>query len=113
MRRWLLRLSYLLLFLLWLAVMSVPAVAFVLATQDEIRLGEAPARYVRIFLISERDAQGIGIEHARWVEDPPGCVQTNVRFLMWEGESQAIVHCQCYNEQGDVTSVDQSSCSEE
>ena len=113
MRIWLRRLAYLLLLLLWLAIMSFPAMAFVLATRNQIQIGGDPAQHLRLFRISERDAQGIGIERAFWTEEPPNCVQTNVTFLMWEGDSESIVSCQCLDEGGGVVYMSQAACSEE
>jgi hypothetical protein len=107
------RLAYLLLFACWLALMLVPAVAFVLATKNQIQVGSVPAQYVRLFLISEPDAQGIGLESASWADDTEQCVQTAVSFLMWEGQSDAVIHCQCFDGQGGVVSVEQSACRNE
>ncbi len=110
MRLWLRRLGYLLLFVLWLAFMLIPAAAFVLATRNQIQVGNVPAQYVRLFLISEADAQGIGLERATWADDGEQCAQTTVSFLMWEGQSDAVIHCQCFDDQGGVVSVNQSAC---
>jgi hypothetical protein len=103
-------LLYVLGFLLWLLFMCFPTVAVVLAVQEQIQIGEAPGRHWRIFLISEEDARGIGVERTGPREEPAGCAQTNVSFLLWAGESEATSYCQCYNEQGGVVSAGQGAC---
>ncbi len=113
MRLWLRRLGCLLLVIGWLAIMLIPAVAFVLATRDQIQVGSAPAQYTRLFLISEPDTQGIGLERARWADESQRCVQTTVSYLMWEGQGNGVLHCQCFDDQGGVVSVEQAACRNE
>ncbi len=110
MRRWLRRLLYVFGFLIWLLFMCFPTVAFVLATQEQILIGEAPGRHWRIFLVSEEDSRGIGLERTGPRDKAAGCTQTNVSFLLWEGEGEATSYCQCYNEQGGVVSAGQGAC---
>lgn len=92
---WLRRLGYVLIILVWLVVITFPFFAVFLASQGEVRLGEDPQRHVRIFLIQERDLQGVGIERARPLRDTTSCFQTRLSYLMWEGEGENVSFCQC------------------
>jgi hypothetical protein len=112
MRPWLRRLLYLLLGLLWLLVMSLPVFAVVLATQREIQVGSEPERNVRLFLIQEQDAEGVAVQ---WMGAPSaadGCAQGRVVYLMWEGEGENASFCQCYDQEGNLSSTTVGSCSE-
>ncbi len=110
MRRWLRRLAYLLVLTLWLLLLAFPAVAFMLATRDQIEIGSDPARHLRLFLVSEPDAQGVGVERARPVRERAGCSQTTISFLMWEGQSESLVYCQCFDEAGGVVFSESGAC---
>ena len=96
MKRWFRRFIYVLLILIWLAVMSFPFLAFTLATQNEIQLGESLHQHVRIFLVQEERLGGVGIEWARLTRRPPDCSRTTVVYLMWEGDGQSASFVQCF-----------------
>jgi len=99
MNRWLKRLFYLLLLLLWLMVMLFPATAFVLARKGELHLGES----VRIFMVQADDANGVAIEHSRQVGNSQ-CRRTSLTYLLWEGEGENVVYCQCVDNAGNLAS---------
>lgn len=80
--------------------MAFPFVSVILATQGQIELGEVPGNHVRLFLVQERDAQGIGVEWTRPVNEPAGCAQTSLTYFMWEGEGEGVTYCRCYSENG-------------
>lgn len=111
MKIWLRRLFYAFLLLFWLALVLFPGFAFILAANGQIELGDDPQRHLRIFLISETDAGGVGIERARPVRDPAGCAETSVSYLMWQGEGESVRFCQCYDEQGGVIFTRSAACS--
>ena len=108
---WLRRLGFLAIILLWLATMSFPLIAFVLATRSEIELGVNSGSHVRIFMVQESDLQGVGLEVSREVRSNPLCLTTNVVFFLWEGASgnQNVSFCQCYDE-GSGGIATQESC---
>lgn len=95
MNRWLRRLVYGLLVLIWLIVMSFPALAFLLATRGQVMLGSDPGSGIRLFLVQEPDFEGVGMEWTRPLRRQPTCSQTTVRYLMWEGEAEPVSFCQC------------------
>jgi hypothetical protein len=110
MKRWLRRLLYLLFFIIWLLVMSFPFVAFLLATQGELQLGSSARNHLRLFLIQEEEADGLGLEWTRPSPQAPSCSRTTVSFFLWEGEGNNVSYCQCYDTlTGDLLSV-QESC---
>ncbi|MCI0395352.1 MAG: hypothetical protein L0332_26335 [Chloroflexi bacterium] len=102
MRPWLRRFVYLLVVLAWLVVMSLPVLAFVLATQGELRLGNDVRRNTRLFLVLEEEAQGLGIQWTRPVSRQSQCARTSLRYFFWEGssEGQNVNYCQCYDASG-------------
>jgi hypothetical protein len=97
MNRWPRRLIYLVVILVWLLLMSFPAFAFLLATRGQLQVGNDEGQHVRVFLLQEPDAEGIGVEQQRLLRDSPGCRQTSVRYFMWAGEGESVSFCQCFD----------------
>ena len=92
MNRWLKRLLFAVLFVLWLLIMLFPCMAFSLAMQTGVQVGSN----VRIFLISEERDEGIGVEWKRpFTATDQQCVQTAVHYFMWTGEGEDVIFCQC------------------
>jgi len=85
--------------LVWLFLISLPLFAFVLAARQQITIGSDEYNHLRIFLLQEKDAEGIGIEFARPFSADPSCVQTSVRYFMWTGEPENVTYCQCFDPQ--------------
>ena len=116
MNRWLRRFLYGLVVLVWLILVTAPLVAFILAARGQIQVGEGPRRYVRIFLVQEEDAKGVGLEWVRPVSGQPAagqpaCSTGSLTYFTWEGEGQDGYFCQCYDPASDeVTSVTQQAC---
>jgi hypothetical protein len=98
MKRWLRRLGYLFIIIIWLVVMAFPIFAFTLAGRGEMMFGEPAGSHVRLFLLQEPDAEGVGVEWTRPYRSQPACTRTSVTYLMWEGRSQNTNYCQCINE---------------
>ena len=96
MKPWARRALYGTIFIAWLTVLALPALAFVLAARGEIQLGDDPQRSIRIFLVSDDDNGGVGLLRSRPVSDAPYCVQSSVRYLMWSGSGESAISCQCY-----------------
>ncbi|RMG97165.1 MAG: hypothetical protein D6706_09025 [Chloroflexi bacterium] len=98
MRTWLRRLLYLLIVVVWLLVMSFPFVAFKLATDGQLLIGNN-GRHVRLFLIQERTANGVGVEWTRPFSRDRSCTRTSITYLLWEGEGENVTYCQCFDTQ--------------
>lgn len=104
MRQWSRRTGYLLVILLWLILVSLPVVAFFLATQGQIEIG-SESRTLRLFLLQETDNQGLGLQWTRPFNaqnpDSAECIQTSLRYFLWEGDAsgQNTDYCQCFNPQ--------------
>ena len=75
--------------------MSIPLFSFSLAARNQLQLGADEGSHVRIFLIQERNAEGIGVEITRPDRLSPGCVETSVRYFMWKGEPENVTFCHC------------------
>jgi hypothetical protein len=109
-RRWLRRLVYLLVLIVWIPVMAFPFVAFTLATKGELQLGGES--HLRFFMVQETGANGVGIEWQRELFQPDSCRRTSIAYLMWEGEGEGVSYCQCFDvATGDPLPVTGSICS--
>lgn len=106
---------------LWLAVMAVPILACLLATQNELAWSRGPGGLVqdRVFVINEPGAAGLGYLAARVVSDATAeagvlCLRTTVVYLLWrnaEGGDQNVAYCQCYTRGADgVFALAADSC---
>lgn len=76
--------------------MLLPFLAFILAARGEVRIG-GEERSLRIFLVQEEEAQGVGISWERPLRDQTGCNKTRVTYLMWAGQAQNTAYCLCPN----------------
>lgn len=110
MKKWLRRLIYFTVAVVWLLVMSMPVLAVVLAMQREITIGQGPRQQLRLFLIQERDSEGVSVHWTRPADSGERCAQSNVYYLMWKGHGANTVYCQCYDDSGDVVSSERERC---
>ncbi|MEW5988710.1 MAG: hypothetical protein AB1791_18940 [Chloroflexota bacterium] len=97
MRRRLRPLLYLVIVVVWLVVMSLPVLAFLLATRGSVQIGGDARSNVRAFLVLEEDSQGVGIQWTRPHRDQPHCANTSLVYLLWEGEGENARYCQCFD----------------
>jgi hypothetical protein len=81
--------------LLWLAIMALPILAAVLAIRGQIELGDEEGRWLRVFMIQERAAEGVGVVWSRPLAAAPHCRYTAVRYLMWRGTGENVSFCVC------------------
>lgn len=89
---------------LWVVILLVPLSVMVLAIVGEYRFnlpGNAPHREMRVWMVMEKDERGIAYSRpfvaAREAERID--VQTNVRYLLWEGDEETVSYCQTYTRQ--------------
>jgi hypothetical protein len=89
----------------WLTAMMIPFVLIILAARGEIIIptGDAPDQRIRLWLIMEPYERGVGISRAAVIEvDDLSCVQTDVSFLLWEGQAEeGLSYCECYSRSDD------------
>lgn len=75
-----------------------------LLTDGEIRVGRQEATAIRLWLVSDEQAQGFGISSPRVVSRSAEmvCVQTDARFLLWrsDGSRDSLSYCECYRSEG-------------
>ena len=76
--------------------------------RGELRLpGAAPAQN-RLWLVRERENQGLGLSTSRRVsesaEAAQACFETRVAFFLWisDGTAQPTRYCQCYEREGEA-----------
>ncbi len=99
------RLGCTILLILWFLFLLLPLFLFILAVQREITIahaGDIPESYqhplFQVQLIMEEDYRGLRIVNATLhnATDTNICVQTNVRYVLWEGEGEPATFCRCY-----------------
>lgn len=90
---------------LWFLVMLTPMFFIILAIEGEITIprgDDVPDRHrhprLQISLLMEADKRGLSFTNTSIAEEAADtlCLQTNVRYLMWEGEGESVVYCECY-----------------
>lgn len=90
--------------LTWFLVLLIPLVFFILAIEGDITIKRSgvPDSYehplLQLSLIMESDARGLRVTNTslHHPSDNNLCVQTNVRFLLWEGDGDSASFCDCY-----------------
>lgn len=89
----------------WFTVLLLPLVLFALAVNGDItisRSGDIPDSHehplFQASLVMEADFRGLRLTNTSLARDDDNnlCIQTNVRFLMWQGDGEASVFCDCY-----------------
>jgi hypothetical protein len=92
-------LAFFIVILVWLFVMSLPVLAFLIATRGEIQLGTDAKNSLRLFLVHEDDVQGLGLEWSKPHGRSGECTKTTVRYLLWEGSEpgQGVEYCRCFD----------------
>ncbi|MEM7336779.1 MAG: hypothetical protein AAF490_32200 [Chloroflexota bacterium] len=91
--------------------MAFPITAFALSMRGEINFGQNPQRHLRLFMVQEEDASGVGIEWARTSRNRD-CAITSINYLMWDGEGEPTSFCQCYDPTtGEPSSATLGRCS--
>ena len=91
------RIGILLLLILWLVLMIVPFVSIVLATRGEIAVGGETESGFRLFLLQEKQHQGLGIQWRRSIGSHDDCLKSSVYYLLWQGSGENInaAYCHC------------------
>lgn len=91
--------------ILWGLFISMPCAVIALAVQREIIVtwSDVPEDNLRLWLIQDRAARGVGLSTARRVEVESGalCVITDTRFFLWQGRADNAHQCSCYQRDGE------------
>ncbi len=84
--------------------MAFPFVAVSLARNGEFQIGVSVGTNLRLFMVQEEEANGIGIALSRSKSSQTGdCVQTSLSYFLWEGEGESSRYCQCYDDIGNLS----------
>jgi hypothetical protein len=75
--------------------MSLPLLTVVLVRQGQIQVGRPESSQVRLFLLQERQVEGVGLEWSRPRRQEPGCRQTSVIYFMWRGQGENVRFVTC------------------
>lgn len=109
---------------LWFTFLLTPCACIFLATQGEIIIpnGNVPEPeshpLLQIDLISEIDYRGFRIVTTGLYGDTEDtvCVQSNISYVLWQGEGEPATYCDCYTRPSSdaawgLTSTEQGGCS--
>jgi hypothetical protein len=91
---------------IWFTLLLTPIMLIVLAAQGEIGLwygGSVPDSeahpLLQVRLLMDIENQGFSLTHSsiRAQNDTSTCMQTDVRYFLWEGEGEDATYCDCYH----------------
>ena len=92
------RFGYALIAITWLVLMALPILAFILAARGELMIGDDQSSNIRLFMVNEDEAKGIGFQRVKKAHSrSDGCYRTSVSYLLWEGQDSNlnISYCAC------------------
>jgi hypothetical protein len=97
MKRWLKRFGMLIFIIFWLMIMCFPTFAFTLSRQQQLQVGNIEGSHLRVFMVIEEGADGIGFEVTRPLLTKSNCLKTSLGYFFWEGgeSGQNTSFCQC------------------
>jgi hypothetical protein len=102
------RFAYALIVIVWLVLMALPFLAFILAVRGELMIGDDQTSNIRIFMLTEDEAKGIGFQRVKKanVQDE-SCYQTSITYLLWEGQDSDlnVSYCTCLEPETGYTSA--------
>jgi hypothetical protein len=94
------RVGRVLLLLLWLGILLIPGFFILMVVNNEfsISLGDAPGQNLRVWLVSEIRERGFGVAtgSVSTLDETNVCVQTDLRYLLWQGTQAPSTFCECY-----------------
>jgi hypothetical protein len=93
---------------LWVFLISIPALSFFLAVNSQIKIGITESFQLRLFLLQEKNAEGLGLEIIQPFQSNHFCTQTTVRYWMWAGEPENVSFCQCQDQMSEYLLHDNS-----
>ncbi len=87
--------------IIWFVLLLTPCFCLVMASQGEItiNLGDVPGQSLRIWMVNEARSRGVAIARPTVYVIGNGdsiCLQTDVSFVLWMGQGDAIHYCDCY-----------------
>ncbi len=99
---WLRGLLWALAMVVWIAILSLPALGLLLAVRGELRWQPGEHRAYRVWVVMEQEERGLGWETRRAVSRSMErvCLQTTVGFWLWreQGQQTGSSFCECYRQ---------------
>jgi hypothetical protein len=84
----------------WFVILLIPAFFILMVVNGEfsLTLGDAPEQKLRIWLVSEIRERGFGISTGSVAsrDEQNVCVQTDLRYVLWQGSQESSVYCECF-----------------
>jgi hypothetical protein len=96
------------LILLWFCVAGSSVMAGLLAVRGDIVMERDALRQTRLWLVHEEGDRGVGLSTTRYANgnasSDTACVETRVRFLLWQSKrgAQNTRYCECYHRDGNT-----------
>lgn len=94
------RLGRWVLVVVWFMILLVPGFFILMVINGEvsIALGDAPEQKVRVWLLSEIRERGFAISTGSVASrtESEVCVQTRLRYLLWQGTPEPADFCECF-----------------
>ncbi len=85
---------------LWLLILLIPGffIWMVINGEFTLSLGSTPEQKLRVWLVSEIRERGFGISTGSVASqtETDVCVQTDLRYLLWQGSQAPSTYCECF-----------------
>lgn len=105
--------------IIWFAVLLLPTFFFILAVEGDITLrhrGDVPDKHqhplLQVNLLMDADTRGLQLTNSSVDRGEDGlCIDTSVRYFLWQGEGENVRFCDCYirNDADDSWNFDSTS----
>lgn len=96
----------------WLLFILSPCLLVTLASVGQLSIsqGVLPGQELRVWLIMEVDHRGLGFSGTALLSrGDQQCLQTDVRYWLWQGQQQPLSYCDCYQD-GSLVSTQSGVC---
>lgn len=88
----------------WFALLMLPCILLLLATNQEIVVsqGSLPGQEIRVWLIMEASQRGLGVSSTSVSQNGENsvCMTTSMQFILWSGREDPLSYCECFERGG-------------
>lgn len=96
------RIMFVLGIVVWVLILSIPLILVSLSIVGEFSFqlpGDYPDNRLRVWMVMEPRERGFAYSLPLVIEQSEDklTVETNVRYMLWEGEGEHVIYCQRYN----------------
>jgi hypothetical protein len=89
----------------WFVILLIPGFLLLLAIQQEVAVWHGsgfpdseshPLAQVKLIMDARTRGVSLTSSHISREDGQNACVQTNVRYLLWQGQGEPASYCDCY-----------------